>query len=114
MENALLWFSALTGLLTGSAGALCAVVSWRRVSAYTSPVKRVREMEVRLADLESSLDSTIATLRKMSSRQSMRDLRARASADTPPVTKEEAKRRYLYGRTHQQIALAAMNGGQSE
>ena len=112
MESALLWSSVLMATLALSLAVLSAVACWRRVSAYTSPTKRIREMEIRVADLESSLDSMTQTLRRISAREGMRDRRARASADAPPATKEEARARYLRGRTHQEIAMAAVRGGE--
>lgn len=112
MENALQWCSLLISLLAASVAVRCAVVCLRQASGSTSQAKRVREMETRVADLESLLDSMHQTLRRISAREGMRARRAAQSADAPPETKEAARAKYLHGRTHQEIALMAQRGVQ--
>lgn len=112
MESALLWSSVLTSALAIFLAVASAVVCWRRVSAYTSPMKRIRETEAALADLQSNYDSLLASHRKLSARVGMRALREKSADEEPPRSKEEARARYLNGRTHQEIAMLAMKGVQ--
>lgn len=108
---ALAWLSILCTLISVVCCAVAlATLRSLRAFACSRPQKRLSDLEVSQAELASSLESVTSALKRLSAKHTMRDRRAQARDDEPPATKDEAKRRYLSGKTHQQIALMAMNG----
>jgi hypothetical protein len=67
------------------------------------------------ATLESEYQRLFDLVKRLSQRQALADHKAgksRQLADDRPLTKEEAKRKYLGGKTHVEIARDAMKGVQ--
>lgn len=109
----------LTLLLVG-----CVLVAWRVGSRSTRPAKRptsppsMSDFEIRFAKVETDqaeLFSTLAKLttsmRRLSSRAGMEDLRERRSHDPPPIGTPKAQLREHYklnGLSAQQVAQRAM------
>ena len=115
--DGLLWLCLLTSALSLCAGVSCAVVSWRRALPSISLSKKLRELEAEIAECQSSLDSTIASHRRLSSRVGMRSKRGQLLAEGPeqpqgtlPLTKAELRAKYLNGKTPAQVANEAVAG----
>lgn len=109
------WFFLLTSILASCLAVACAVVSWRAASECSSATKHLREMRADLADLQSSYDSLLASHRKLASRVGMRSKRERDAAvddldDIKPGDKAALRRKYLNGKSPQQIASEALVG----
>lgn len=109
--NALAWFSTLCTLIC----LLCcgvALAALRSLRAFESsrPQKRLSEVEVSQAELASTLESLTTSLKRLSAKTNMRNLRQQRADDEPPLTKAEARAKYLHGRSHVEIARMAMNG----
>lgn len=113
--TALALFSTLC-MLISMACCVVAVAALRSLRAFASsrPQKRLSDLELSQAELASTLESVTLSLKRLSSRQGMRELRARRADEAPPATKEEARARYLRGRSHAEIARMAMNGVHAE
>lgn len=109
--------SALTATLSVLALVLSALAFFRPESRFTSLRKQLRSLELEIAALTSSMDSVITTVKRLSSREGMRELRSKRTADSadappPPGTpKEQLRRRFLTGRTHAEIATLVTRGG---
>ena len=78
------------------------------------PMKRLSDMEAAVAGTESSLASLTTTMRRLSSREGMRDKRERDALNPPPKTKQEARDKYLRGKTHQQVAMMHVDRSTTE
>jgi len=75
--------------------AACAVAAWRLASVSSRTMKRLRDLETMMSDLESSFDSLLESHKRLRSRAGMRELRARE--DAPPVEDKKTIRRRLFG-----------------
>jgi hypothetical protein len=78
-----------------SVAVLCAVVASRPGSASLRILKRQREQEVMMSDLQSGFEALLESHKRLRSRAGMRELRAREEA--PPVEDKKAIRRRLFG-----------------
>jgi hypothetical protein len=66
------------------------------------------------AALESEYQRLFEMVSRLSKRQALADYKAGKGAkpdDAPALTKEDARRKYLHGRTHVEIARLAMGAG---
>lgn len=109
--TALAWFSTLCTLISLVCCAVaCVALRSMRAFASSRPQKRLSDLEVSQAELASSLESLTSALKRLSSKTLMREHREKQRGNTPPATKQEARERYLQGKTHAQIAMAALNG----
>lgn len=92
---------------------------WGRAFASSLLAKRVIELETEVATLTSEYSKVLALAKKISQRVALDDHRHKASgtarsggAAPPPGDKEAAKRYYLFGKTHQEVARRAMGAGE--
>ena len=85
----------------------CVLVLWRAVSPSTRPSKRpttptsatpseLASLQADVASLFSTLEKLTTTVRRLSSRQGMRDLRER-EAGPPPIGTPKSELRKYYG-----------------
>jgi hypothetical protein len=90
----LVWLLIMQICLTLLAAA-CAVVASRPGSASLRTLKRQRELEVTMSDLQSSFEALLESHKRLRSRTGMRELRARD--EEQPVEDKKAIRRRLFG-----------------
>src|SRR5688572_33424676 len=127
-------FGPLSLLITGIASILCvvasAVVSWRLGSRSTRPKKpppsappmsdfeiRFAKVEADQAELFSTLQRLTTTMRRLSSRAGMEELRERRANEPPPLGTPKSKLREHYGiagKTPQQVAQMQLIQGAKE
>lgn len=100
-----------TSLAAGFAGSYSG-----RAFASSRLAKRVTELETEVATLTSEYSKVLALAKKISQRVALEDYRDRKSgksaAPPAPGDKEAAKRFYLFGKTHQEVARRAMGAGE--
>lgn len=113
-------WSLITSILSVCIAVSSAIVSWRwgsrvtqlrkwargRVLTETSDVK-LAAVHSDLAELSSTLQKLTTTVRRLSSRHGMQDMRERRSQQDqppPPGNKAAARAFYLHGKTPAQIA----------
>lgn len=113
-------FAALLLLATSITSLLLAVtsvaISWSVASRCTRAVKSLRaalrtppsnarliQLETDQAALSSGLSSVTTTVKRLSSRNGMQDVRARQAQEPPPIGATKAELRRHYG-------IAGMNG----
>lgn len=90
----------------------CAAVAWKRASECFPLRKRVRELELTTADLNSHLDGLLESHKRLRSREGMRELREkRSTASTrQPETKAQLLQRLgLAGKAGPEFARAQLN-----
>ena len=104
-------FSLLIAILSACIAASCAAVFWKRGLPSISTAKKLRDLVVELEDLQSSLDSLTLSHRRLSARVGMRSKRGQALTaeeqerqEKLPLTKQEAREKYLNGKSPQQVA----------
>lgn len=91
-----------------------------RAFASSRLAKRVTELETEVATLTSEYSKVLALAKKISQRVALDQHRDRPPRDTsatlgnppPPGDKAAAKRFYLTGKTHQDVARRAMGAGE--
>lgn len=87
---------------------------WGRASTSSRERKRLTELETEVAVLTSEYAKVLALAKKISNRVALEDHRGRRNttgdAPPPPGDRAAAKRYYLFGKSHQEIARAAMKG----
>jgi hypothetical protein len=110
------WLWLLTiGTSSACILALFAVVALRAASRSILSPKNLNSVKTDFAALESEYQRLFDMVSRLSKRQALADYKAgkgAAAAEERPLTKEEARRKYLHGRTHQEIARMAMKGTQ--
>lgn len=90
----------------------CAAVAWKQASACSRLLKRVRELELSTADLNSHLDALQESHKRLRSREGMRELRERRSTKNTqrPETKGELLQRLgLAGKAGPDFARAQLS-----
>lgn len=116
-------WSLITSIFSACIAVSCAVVSWRWVSRSIALRKWARGLvmtrtsdarqaatDAELAELHSTLQKLTTTVRRLSSRAGMQELRERRSAQPstdappPPGDKAAARRFYLLGKSPAQVA----------
>ena len=91
----------------------CAIVASKRASECLALRKRVRELELSTADLNSSMENLLDSHKRLRSREGMRELRANRSAkrdSTRAETKAELLQRLgLAGKAGPEFARAQLS-----
>jgi len=107
MEKWLPWFSLATSILSLSLVAVCVGVCSRLASRCTRALKRrppsesiLNQLAVDQAGLSSALQSMATTVKRLSSRHGMQDLRSRqVASEPPPPGASKSEIRKFYGFT---------------
>lgn len=110
MENALLWCALATAICSMCLAVVSARVCWRLGSEYSQLRRSLDErlstlpsdakyakLSTDLAELFSTLESVTTTIKRLSSRAGMQDVRARRNEGPPPpgASKNELREYYL-------------------
>lgn len=111
-SSAWLWLLTIW-TLCNSALAAFAVAALRAASRSILSPKNLNSVRTDFAALESEYQRLFEMVSRLSKRQSLADYKAGKSKpdDLPALTKEDARRKYLHGRTHIEIARLAMRAG---
>lgn len=108
------WLWLLTiGTLCSLGTALYALGALVRASRSTLNPRNLNSVKSDFAALESEYQRLFEMVKRLSQRQSLADYKAgkaKPADDAAPLTKEEARRKYLHGKTHVEVARLAMKG----
>jgi len=102
----------ITILLSTFLCVVCAVVAWKQASACSRLLKRVRELELMTADLNSHLDGLLESHKRLRSREGMRELRERrltANTRQPETKAQLLQRMGLSGKAGPEFARAQLS-----
>lgn len=106
MPGSLLITMILSTLLCAS----CAAVAWKQASTCYRLRKRVHELELSTADLNSTLENLLDSHKRLRSREGMKELRARRSGQKTVETKAELLQRLgLAGKAGPDFARAQLS-----
>jgi len=116
-EKWLLWCSLGISCVSICLAAACAIASLRLASRFTRVLSRkppsestLSKLAIDQAALFSQLDSLATTVKRLSSRRGMAELRE-SRANPAPETKEEFRKRMLAGKSHAEIVAQARGNG---
>jgi hypothetical protein len=109
------WLWLLTTIsLASLCAALFALAALRAASRSILSPKNLNSVRTDFVALQSDYQRLFEMVSRLSKRQALADYKA-GKRDDPaqdrPLTKAEAKRKYLAGKTHIEIARDAMKGG---
>jgi len=116
MEKWLLWCSLGMAFTSICLAATSAVVCWRLASRFSRVVNRrppsestLQRLSVDQAALASSLESLATTVKRMSSRRGMQELRSSRAASDPfaGLSKDDIKRKLFTGKSQAEIVQLA-------
>lgn len=90
--------------------AICAVVAWRQASTCYRLRKRVHDLELSTADLNSTVENLLDSHKRLRSREGMKALRERRSGPKIAETKAELLQRLgLAGKAGPDFARAQLS-----
>lgn len=90
--------------------AICAAVAWKQASTFYRLRKRVHELELSTADLNSTVENLLDSHKRLRSREGMKELRERRSAPKSAETKAELLQRLgLAGKSGPAFAAAQLS-----
>jgi hypothetical protein len=93
-----------------SLSAACALVSWKAASGAARLRKQMRDAQIEIGELSSTVESLTESHKRLRSREGMRDLRARRAAPSGQETKAQLLARLgMAGKVGPEFAKAQLS-----
>lgn len=99
----------LTLICIASLCVACAFVSWRAASGSARLRKQMRDVQIEIGELTSTVESLTESHKRLRSREGMRDLRARRAAPERETKAQLLQRLGLAGKAGPDFARAQLN-----